>query len=150
MCPSMVRKGQAMGWTRQMEAATDMLDGIVALLLSLANIAERAAYVPEARRRTVLAILRHGEFFTRDSFGIAAHPAPDRYVSSAAGSGNTPEDAMALAMSFRFLALIVQSMAAPQRRLALLPAGRMGSADLPHRDSATFRYLTSTQILDTS
>ena len=127
-----------------------MLDGIVALLLSLANLAERAAYVPEARRRTVLAILRHGEFFTRDSFGIAAHPAPDRYVSSAAGCGDTPEDAMALAMSFRFLALIVQSMAAPQRRLALLAAGQMRSAGAPHQGCAISRYLPSTHNLDTS
>ena len=109
-----------MGWTRQMETAADMLDRIVAMLLSLASLAERAACVPQARRRTVLAILRNAAIFTRDAFDVSADSAAERYFAPATSesrTGDSPEDALALAMSFRFLALIVANMNAQHRFL---------------------------------
>ena len=140
-----------MGWTRQVVVAAEMLDGIVALLLSLANIAERAAYVSQAKRRTVLAIIRHAEGFTCYAFNTAEYPATDGQASTAipeGHAGDTPEDAMALALSLRFLALLVRSMAMPQCRVAL--AFKVRGAGGICKGGAILLAFASTPYLDTS
>ncbi len=118
----------------------DVLDRIVALLLALADLAERAAGVSEARRRMVLAIIRGGQMAAQDAFCVSAHAAPDRRVTPGVVTDcprDSAEDAMALAASLRLLALIVQIMAAAQRRLALLP--RFGARDRNGRGSDRHR-----------
>lgn len=114
-----------MGWRVQMAMKGDVLDRIVWLLLALADLAECAAGASEARRRMLLSILRPGETAARDAF---ATPPPDAAVSAMpaapiALSGDRPEDAIALAMSLRALALIVRALASPRRRLSSLLAG---------------------------
>ncbi|MDP3896983.1 MAG: hypothetical protein Q8Q62_09935 [Mesorhizobium sp.] len=119
-----------MDWTRQIETTQDLLDRIVALLLSLADLAEYAAGAPDARRRLALAIIRTGESVTRDAFCVsgsaprlpARMAADGRAVPTPAGStpGDGPEDALALAMSLRTLALLVAVMARHDRRLMAL------------------------------
>ena len=129
-----------MDWTRQITVTQDMLDRIVALLLSLADLAELAAGEPGARRRRALAIIRSGGAVTHDAFGLSgdpfnasvrvadgrAVPAPPRAVS-----GDGPEDALALAMSLRTLALLVAAMAKRKSRLSSLMSG---NAEAPTGD----------------
>ena len=115
-----------MEWKGQIGTAQDVLDRIVALLLAIADLAERAARAPDARRRVVLGIIRSGEAPARDAFRASARATADRQVPPAgtvAFSGDAPEDALALATSLRALALIVRAIAALQRRLSSLLGG---------------------------
>ena len=121
-----------MDWTRQITNTRDLLGRIVVLLLSLAELAESAAGAPDARRRLALAIMRSGGAVTCDAFGVSgdpfnasvrvadrrAVPAPSRAVS-----GDGPEDALALAMSLRTLALFVAATAKRKSRLSSLISG---------------------------
>lgn len=115
-----------MGLGLEMAMTGNVLERIVVLLLALADLAERAAAAPDARRRLVLAILRHGETVASEAFGsaaaCAASDSDEAGPGTIADSGDGPEDAMALAASLRALALIVRAMTAPQR-LSLLLAG---------------------------
>jgi len=118
----------------------DVLDRIVALLLAIADLAERAAGVSEARRRMVLAIIRSGQAAAHGAFCVSALAPPDRRVTPGVVTdcpGGSAEDAMALAAALRVLALIVQIMAAARRRLALLP--RFGARDGNGRGSDRHR-----------
>jgi len=87
------------GIRREMEA----LQGIVALLLSLAGLAERAAGRSFVVRWLVLSGLRHADGVARACF---VGP------SSVARHGHEPADAMNLAVSLRALALVVRNIAA--------------------------------------
>jgi hypothetical protein len=129
-----------MAGTRQGGMTDDVLDRIVALLLALADLAERAAGVSDARRRLVLAIIRSGQAAAHGAFCVSAHAAPDRRVTPGVVTDcprDSADDAMALAASLRVLALIVQIMAAARRRLALLP--RFGARDRNGRGSDRHR-----------
>lgn len=119
-----------MDWTRQIATTQDLLDRIVALLLALADLAERAAGAPDDRRRLALAIIRSGGAVTRDAFGLFADPfnasarvADGRVAPPKAVPGDAPEDALALAMSLRRLALFVAATAPRQRRRSPLMSG---------------------------
>ncbi|MDP3898260.1 MAG: hypothetical protein Q8Q62_16455 [Mesorhizobium sp.] len=88
-----------------------MLNGIIALLLLLAELAERAAASPCEVRFRVLAILRHAEsvahaavFDSMREFGAPALPRPVPVASP--GVGNDPSDATLLALRLRALALV--------------------------------------------
>ena len=94
-----------MDWRMQIAMTEEWLDRVVLLLLSLAEIATRAASAPDAQRRLTLAILRHGEAAARDAFGVIP----------AAANGTDPEDALALALSLRALAYVVRIIAARMR-----------------------------------
>ncbi|MDP3897015.1 MAG: hypothetical protein Q8Q62_10105 [Mesorhizobium sp.] len=112
-----------------------MLDRIVVLLLAIADLAERAAGAPEARRRLVLAIIRHGDAVARDAFCVSPHGRTDRH-GTLDGARDGPEDAMALALSLRVLALMVRSMTARTRRLSWLagaPGDSSGAGEVAHR-----------------
>ncbi|MDP3898765.1 MAG: hypothetical protein Q8Q62_19005 [Mesorhizobium sp.] len=106
----------------------DMLERIAALLLSLASLAEHVATRAAPIRLIVLWLLRQAERVAADF--VATDPdaafwedwlpiAPDR-------SGYGPADALALALSFRLLALGVQAMAAAAGRLPAEAAACMG------------------------
>ncbi|MDP3899149.1 MAG: hypothetical protein Q8Q62_20945 [Mesorhizobium sp.] len=141
--------------TRQIATTQDLLDRIVALLLSLADLAERAAGAPDARRRLALAIIRTGEAVTRDAFCVSGSAprlgmvADGRAVPTPAGStpGDGPEDALALAAALRALAFLVAVMARHHRRLMALTTGQgramsidenslRGHGDIPYLPAA--------------
>jgi len=90
-----------MNWRMQIAMTEEWLDRVVLLLLSLADISERAAYAPDAQRRLTLAFLRYGESAARDAFGVIP----------AETTGTDPADALALAMSLRALAYMVRTLA---------------------------------------
>lgn len=94
-----------MDWNRQMATTEDMLDGIVALLLAIAELAERAAGAPDAVRHLVLAIIRQGDAVARD-FVRTPDRAPADAELAAPIHSSSAEDAMALAGSLRALALL--------------------------------------------
>ncbi|MDP3897815.1 MAG: hypothetical protein Q8Q62_14180 [Mesorhizobium sp.] len=149
-----------MDWKEQ-AATNDLLDRIVVLLLAIADLAERAAGVPDARRRLVLAIILQGDIVVRD-FVRAPDGSPggaQRAPAAIPCRGHGPEDAMALAMSLRTLALIVRSLAGRTRRLSVLPADYLrdtaGCFGPDHRRSACIGRFPDTafppaQRLDTS
>ena len=124
-------------WGRQIELTQEvMLDRIVALLFAIADLAELAAGAPEARRCLVLSFIRNGEAVSRDAFGVRArHPADGRGNSAATLglTGDGPEDALALAMSLRALALIVRAISASKRRLSCLTAAEVGDGSSDRR-----------------
>ena len=53
-------------WNRSVERDRNVLERILALLLSLAALTDRAAGLPAARRLQLLAVLGHGEAMARD------------------------------------------------------------------------------------
>ncbi|MDP3896778.1 MAG: hypothetical protein Q8Q62_08880 [Mesorhizobium sp.] len=128
-----------MVWTRQIELTQEVvLDRIVALLFAIADLAELAAFAPEARRRLALAFIRSAEAVARDAFCVPAkHPADGQESCAAifAPAGDGPEEALALAVSLRALALIVGAIAARKRRLSRLTTAEFGygsSGRRPH------------------
>jgi len=78
---------------------------IIALLLSLAGLAERAAERSFFIRFLVLSGLRHAHHVARDCFVGPSCTADITY-------GHEPADAIGLAASFRALALVVGNIAA--------------------------------------
>jgi hypothetical protein len=91
---------------RETDWSRDVLERIVALLFSLANLADLAAGAPLLRRRQVLAILSHGEAEARAFLIGAANGAPEQ-----AG------DAARLAARLRALALLLCVLLAQPARL---------------------------------
>ena len=59
-------------WNRRVERERDVLERMLALLLALAALVDRAAGLPAARRLHLLAILGYGEAEARDF--IIAYP----------------------------------------------------------------------------
>ncbi|MDP3895223.1 MAG: hypothetical protein Q8Q62_00965 [Mesorhizobium sp.] len=121
-----------MDWKGQIEMTGDLLDRIVALLLAIADLAERAAGAPEARRRLALDFIRRAETVAGGfvSASSRAFPNTERAPTTTAsgdGRGDTPEDAIALALSLRMLALLLRCITGQMRRLAgLAPGGGAG------------------------
>lgn len=137
------------------ETGRDMLERIVMLLLALAALADHAASRSPATRRHVMwsfwqARAVATEFVTA-SAGSAASP-------PGAGSihhGDDPADAMALAVSLRWLALVVLGMAARQRRLSrshpdAVTAGPHDPSLDHHRQHLLRAVLSSVEPSDTS
>lgn len=120
-----------MDWAAGMEAET-MLRRIVALLYSLANVAEQAAGRSPAIRHLVLLFLRPAESLAREMvirdsqhFGVALPEllVADRVCGSA-------DDAMRFARRFRALALTLESLVTLLLAKDALIAGRQAGADL--------------------
>lgn len=86
---------------------------VVALLLALADLAERAACRAAPVRWLVLWSLWQAEFVAREhvrsALSAAARPVPAGVL---AGFAHAPGDALGLARSLRRLALVVRAMAA--------------------------------------
>ena len=115
----MERKGQT-GMER------DMLNGIVALLLALADLAERAAGRSHPVRWLVLWYLRQAPAVAGDFIAGSSSHAAGRYWSPALAAtphGSDTADALHLAASLRALAVIVRDMAGRVFRLSFLRVG---------------------------
>jgi len=97
------------GWERK------ALQRIVALLLALADLAERAAGASHPARCLALCSLRHADAVAR-AFVIGSNcgAARTQYAPAlvAVHDGFEPADAINLALSLRLLALVVQTIAA--------------------------------------
>jgi hypothetical protein len=106
------------GWMREVNRHRHVLEHILALLLLMASLADRAAGLPLRRRRTVLEILSRGEAEARALVLGMATGAP------ACGGDAAPEpapldDAARLAAGLRVLALALGVLLAQARRVAL-------------------------------
>lgn len=93
------------------KTGTDMLTGIVALLLALAELADRAAASPCKVRHRVLGFLHHAEMVAHASLYDLAHdlgaPAlPQRAPVASPIVGDAPSDAELAAQRLRALALL--------------------------------------------
>lgn len=120
-----------MDWDMKREVSA--LERIVALLLALANLAERAAAVPFAQRVVVLAILRHAEAV---AWAFALGTPCVSTVSGRAhrrrqdaklpvepvGGRDGPTDAARLVSSLRLIALIVAGWAAKAHSSTAAPS----------------------------
>ena len=100
--------------TDNTEAEFQMLKGIIALLLSLARLCERASRAPHPVRCFVLWLMRRAESMVRDWVDGPADR--DEYWPAAIRAGNEPADALRLAASLRDLARSVRKMATEYRR----------------------------------
>ena len=121
-----------MDWAAGMEAEETMLRRIVALLYSLANLAEQAAVRSPAIRHLVLLFLRPAESLAREMviydsrhFGVAV---PELLVAD--WTDGSADDAMRLARRFRELALALESLVALLLVKDALSAGYQARADL--------------------
>lgn len=122
---------------RQVDRKT--LERIVALLVSFAVLADRAAGLPPQRRLLALAILGCGETVARTfvfdlawEFGAA--------VAGDAAEAPPPDDAATLAASFRALALMLGALLAAIPRPARARAcGPLPCLPLPRRPLAATR-----------
>ena len=128
-----------MGWKEK--TGTDVLDRIVMLLLSLANLAEQAAGRSYSVRSAALAYLCEADAEVRDYIVGRICNEPGRLWSPATPMvryGTDPADALALAVSLRAFAMIILNMAPQIRRVSLVQqceaSGESGAADLPHQD----------------
>ena len=99
--------------TDNTEAEFQMLKGIIALLLSLARLCERASRAPHPVRCFVLWLMRRAESMVRD--WVDGPSDYDEYWPAAIRAGNEPADALRLAASLRDLARSVRKMAAEYR-----------------------------------
>ncbi len=147
-----------MEWGAEMEVR--VLQRIVALLLALATLADRAAGMPLAVRVVILAILRQGEAVAW-AFAIGDAPMPARSRPEEPGpqpiglplplEGNDPAEAARLAASLRALALIFAGWVVGTFPPAVVPsirhcasasgsalsgAGWRGPAALPAHDTS--------------
>ena len=103
-------------WNRTVERERDVLERILALLLALAALADRAAGLPAVRRLHVLAILGRGEAEARSLIvAMASDHCPAAPAESAAAPPPAACDAARLAASFRMLALALGAMLAQAR-----------------------------------
>lgn len=121
-----------MDWAAGMEAEETVLTRIVALLYSLADLAERAAVRSPAIRHLVLLFLRPAESVAREMvirnprhFGASV---PELLVVD--WTDDSADDAMRLARRFREFALTLESLVALMLVKGVRIAGRQAGADL--------------------
>jgi hypothetical protein len=113
---------------RMVEQDRAVLERILALLIALARLADRAAGLPFLKRLPLLAMLGHGEIEARMLIVELASGVP---AETAAAMPLATGDAGRLAASFRMLALALNALLAQVRaespcRQAALPAGSPG------------------------
>ena len=122
-----------MDWTAGMEAEETMLRRIVALLYSLADLAEQAAGRSPAIRHLVLLFLRPAESLAREMVirGSQHLGAPVPEMRVADWTDDSAGDAMRLARRFRALASTLGSLVALMFAADALIAGhRVGANPL--------------------
>jgi len=133
-------------------------DRIVALLLALADLADRAAGAPRPVRWLVLWALRQADMVARDFVADHFREAAPRHccpVVIIVRHGNDPSDALNLALSLRMLARALRAIAAHVGRLALARLGEAigvcGRDGLPGRGAILCLPFAATLVrLDTS
>jgi hypothetical protein len=122
-----------MGWNAQIGRDLRVLDSIVAILLSMAGLAERAAGAPLPVRWFVLWILRYAEavaqeFVAGSTCGAVFARSSPAGISVRQGGSST--DAIELAVSLSRLAWWVAATVARLRRQAFLHQGRSSGKSL--------------------
>ena len=125
----------------------DVLWRIVALLVSLAGLADAAAGLPARRRREVLGFLMPGEAAARALIAGMAPGAPDM-ADEPWPCDRASDDAALLAATFRVLALALYTMLSLADRPALpgaavrtgraMPNGRAGNFPLANAVASRF------------
>ena len=113
-------------WTAQVETNRNVLERMVALLLALADLADRAAGAPYPVRLQVLWALRQADVVAREFVaGSACNAAvwQEPPTSTTVCHGLDPADFINLAVSLRMLALMVSNMATKAGRLSRLSCG---------------------------
>jgi hypothetical protein len=116
-----------MDWNAQIGRELRTLDRIVAMLLALAGLAERAAGAPYPVRWLVLWFLRYAEAVVTDFVaGSACVAARGQWLLAPVTirQGSSPADAIDLALSLSRLALAVAVMVTQIRRQAFLHRGQ--------------------------
>ncbi|MDP3896953.1 MAG: hypothetical protein Q8Q62_09780 [Mesorhizobium sp.] len=104
------------------KTGVDMLERIVALLLALADLADRCAERSAFVRRLVLACLWQAVDVAGGFAAGRASNAPARQPDAMnVQRGHAPADAMRLAASLRALALMLRNLAARMRRSVAMP-----------------------------
>ena len=118
-----------MGWTAQIGTELEILDRIVAMLLALADLAERAARASSDVRCRALWALRQADNVAREfaigSASTGAQQSPAQHATDSA-------DALSLAASLRLLALLVRTMTMRIRRQFGEATGQIGHDRRPH------------------
>ena len=111
-----------MGWRAKAGRKQEVLARVVARLISLAGLAERAAGRSPWVRWQVLWALWHADAEVRDYLADAGRNGAGRFWPPLPilRYGTAPADAIDLAASLRALALIVKAMGAQLGRLAFL------------------------------
>lgn len=142
---------------RQAKGGTDVLESIVATLLSLAVLAEQAAGDTPWVRWRVLWAVRYADLIAREFVaGSAWNPAGRLWspVLPAVRYGTQPADALDLAASLRALALVVLNIAA-QRRLSRVrqleePAGHESGPPHDIIEKLLVAAISPVELRDTS
>jgi hypothetical protein len=147
------RNGRIGGKRRQ-------FDRIVALLLALADLAERAAGAPRPVRWLVLWALQQADMVAREFVADHSRAVAPRHWSPVVfivRYGADPADAINLALSLRMLAHAIRTIVAQASRLSLARLGEAiaacGSGGLPGRTAGASLGLLSVAAitrLDTS
>ena len=125
-----------MGWNAQIGKELRGLDGIVAILFSLAGLAERAAGASDPVRCAVLWFLRQADAVATEFVAASACAArlQQSQRATADRDGSDPVDAINLASSLRMLALAVEALVAQLRHQAFLHRGQpSGVTSFEHR-----------------
>ena len=145
---------------RKAKGGTDVLGSIVATLLALALLAERAAGRSRPVRRRALWYIWQADAVLREFVAGSEWNTAGRLWSPtlpAARCGTDPEDAFALAVSLRALALVVLNMAAQSRRRSRLQQASGGDGRIckaPHGLDAVIQRLgqaaSPVELRDTS
>ena len=111
----------------------EVLERVVAILLALADLAERAAGAPHPVRCVVLWILQRAEAVAQEF--VAGSTIAARWTTSAEATtvrhGFDAVDAIDLALSFRMLALALGAVVSQLRRQAFLHGGRRSDGPRP-------------------
>lgn len=140
-------------WSRRLDRRRDVLERIIALLLALSALAERADGLSAVRRESVLRILTYGEAEAR-TFVIAMARESGAPAEPAADVAMAHGQAERLAAGFRALALILGAMLSLARRFARsLPkeAGlRVGPPVHKSAELKRFRRVAALPAPDTS
>lgn len=118
------------------EGRRKMLERIVALLLSLAVLADRAARLPTLLRLPLLAVLGYGECVARD-FVMDLVWETGATINADAAESLTAGDAEQLAARLRMLAMVLNALLAATRHPA---RGLVHAAGPPAASSTTRRY----------
>ncbi len=131
------------GWDRKANWNRDVLERIVALLFSLACLAELAACLPWLRRQQLLGILSHGE---AEAWAFVMGLPPGAAVP--VDALEEADDAARLAASFRALALALCAMLAREELSAPPVAARPRAGLLKTAEQADCQV--PPPVLDTS
>jgi hypothetical protein len=133
-----------MDWNAQIGRELRELDGIVAILLALADLAERAAAASDPVRCAMLWFLRQADTVAAEFVAASACAARPRKSPCMTTDRSDPVDAINLASSLRMLAVAVEAMLTRLRRRAFLHQPSGGKAS--HRPLQDMRSVLQAAI----